>query len=194
MLHIYIYIYIYIYDISNLRVKAVVSSWHEKIQIEGNCKIWNLPGGCGNPYWAQTGRKKSRQHPMFVYIHQNIDICCVVNQIMLAKTAMQFFTVPIPMECSRSESRNTIHLHVTMRDISGKCCYSMLNVLLSLDSTATVCSTFWYLRKLLLQHVLRSDISRNYYYSMFFVLISQEITGTVCSAFWYLRKLLLQHV
>jgi hypothetical protein len=77
----------------------------------------------------------------------------------LVKTAMQFFTVPIPMECSHFEARNTIHLHATMRDISGECCYSMLNVLLSQDSAATACSTFWYLRKFLLQHVYPSDIA-----------------------------------
>jgi hypothetical protein len=59
---------------------------------------------------------------MFVYIHQNIDIWYVVNLAMLAKDAMQFFTVVIPMECSRSEARNMIHLHVIMRDISGKWC------------------------------------------------------------------------
>jgi hypothetical protein len=38
-------------------LKALVSSWHEKIDIEWNCEIWNRPWGCGNPYWAQTGRK-----------------------------------------------------------------------------------------------------------------------------------------
>jgi len=79
---------------------------------------------------------------MIVYIHQNIDIRCVVNPTMLVKTAMQFFTVPIPMECSSFEARNMIHLHVTMRDISGECSYSMLNVLLSQDIAATARSTF----------------------------------------------------
>jgi hypothetical protein len=77
----------------------------------------------------------------------------VVNLTMLVRTAMQFFTIPIPMECSRFEARNMIHLHVSMRDISGEYCYGMLNVLLSQDSAATACSTFWYLRELLLQHV-----------------------------------------
>jgi hypothetical protein len=73
---------------------------------------------------------------------QNIDIRCVVNLTVLVKTLMQFFTVPIPTECSRFEACNMIHLHVTMRDISGECCYSMLKVLLSQDSAAIVCSTF----------------------------------------------------
>jgi len=79
---------------------------------------------------------------MIVYIHQNIDIRCVVNLTMLVKTTMQFFTVPISMECSHFEARNMIHLHGTMRDISGECCYSMLNVLLSQDNASTACSTF----------------------------------------------------
>jgi len=96
---------------------------------------------------------------VIVYIHQNIDIRCAVNPNMLLKTAMQFFTVPIPMQRSRFEARNMIHLHVTMRDISGECRYSVLDVLLSQNIAATARSTFLYLRIVLLQHVQRSYIS-----------------------------------
>jgi hypothetical protein len=87
-------------------------------------KLRNMepPLGVWQSILSSNRKKKSRQHPMIVYIHQNIDICCVVNLTELVKSAMQFFTVPIPMECSRFEARNMIHLHATMRDISGECC------------------------------------------------------------------------
>ena len=120
---------------------------------------------------------------MIVYIHQNIDIRCVVNLTTLVKTSMQFFTVPIPMECSRFEARNMIHLHVTTRDISGG---MLLQHVLHSDISGNCYYSFFYVlisRKLLLQHVLHSDISGNCYYSMFYILISQEIATTASFTF-----------
>jgi len=70
----------------------------------------------------------------------------------------------------------------------------MFIVLISLDSAATSRSTFWYLRKLLLQRVQCSDISGYCCYITFNILVSQEIAATACSTFWYLRIVLLHHV
>ena len=61
----------------------------------------------------QEGGKKSRQHPMNVYIHQTIDIRRVVNPTMLVKIAMKFCAVPIPTEYPCFEARNMIPLHVS---------------------------------------------------------------------------------
>jgi hypothetical protein len=86
--------------------------------------------GCGNPYWAQTGRKKSRQQPMIVYIHQNIDIRCEAKHV--GKDHYAIF------HCSNP--RGMVPFWGTQYD-------------------SFACNNARYLRGMLLQHVLRSVVS-----------------------------------
>lgn len=114
-----------------------------------NCEIRNHPCGCGNLYWAQTGRGKKITPTPNECLHSpnhRHSPCGEPDHVGQDRDEILRCSNPHGISLFWGTQYDSFAC-LTLSDISW-------------GNAATGCSTFWYPSKLQLQLVLRSDITK----------------------------------